>query len=360
MKQAILCAAILYLVSGEDDLANLDMDSITFFSAPQPAELSFTRFLRITGVNISEIDSVMLDEIKRRYQIARSRLENLRRNPNITFDVDFMPSDAWSEARRKNLLGLVLPNKQMGPSDPSVKRLSSASTRTFHYNYVNYVRRRLVTKAKDQGSCGACYAFAAIAAIESQLLIAKLSPFVLSVQQNVACTNRRYVWYESVYNELCNGGHPYISMRYYSITAALTEAQLPYDPDTLTEVACDAYQMSQPNTLDYVRVPLRDENHLAYLLEHNGPLVVFLCATADLQSYTGRIFNGDCDGPLNHAVLLVGLEESDGLEYWVLKNSWGEDWGVNGFFYLPKGRNMCNLTWEPVTIARIDAYVVAE
>jgi hypothetical protein len=70
------------------------------------------------------------------------------------------------------------------------------------------------------------------------------------------------------------------------------------------------------------------------------PLVVLIDANgAIFQHYKGGIYQGPCTTKLNHAVVLVGygVRKSDGVEYWSLKNSWGEKWGLSGFFYMRRG-----------------------
>jgi len=47
---------------------------------------------------------------------------------------------------------------------------------------------------------------------------------------------------------------------------------------------------------------------------------------------------------VNHAVLVVGYNTTeDGKDYWIVKNSWGKNWGIDGYFWIERGTNMCGL-----------------
>jgi cathepsin H len=46
---------------------------------------------------------------------------------------------------------------------------------------------------------------------------------------------------------------------------------------------------------------------------------------------------------VNHAVLAVGYGTENGMDYWLIKNSWGTDWGMDGFFKIQRGVNMCGI-----------------
>lgn len=57
---------------------------------------------------------------------------------------------------------------------------------------------------------------------------------------------------------------------------------------------------------------------------------------------------------VNHAVLAVGYDISeDGMPYWIIKNSWGDDWGVNGYFNMELGKNMCGKCCYMKLISRL-------
>lgn len=77
-----------------------------------------------------------------------------------------------------------------------------------------------------------------------------------------------------------------------------------------------------------------------------GPIPVALNA-GKLYKYTKGVFApSSCDASkLNHAVLIVGYgtDEESGMDYWLVKNSWGTSWGLEGYFKIERGVGMCGI-----------------
>ena len=105
-----------------------------------------------------------------------------------------------------------------------------------------------------------------------------------------------------------------------------------------------------------------DEDEIAATLVAQGPLSVLLDAT-QLQYYKGGVWDGHIDSvspalgchseSLNHAVLLVGygVDSSSGADqkYWLVKNSWGLDWGEEGYFRISRGVGACGINTAVTT-----------
>mmetsp|Transcript_8008 Transcript_8008/g.7508 ORF Transcript_8008/g.7508 Transcript_8008/m.7508 type:complete len:109 (+) Transcript_8008:813-1139(+) len=78
-----------------------------------------------------------------------------------------------------------------------------------------------------------------------------------------------------------------------------------------------------------------------------GPVSVAFQVASDFHDYSSGIYtSADCGtepGDVNHAVLAVGFgyDEDLDMEYWIIKNSWSADWGMDGYFMMEKGKNMC-------------------
>ena len=102
----------------------------------------------------------------------------------------------------------------------------------------------------------------------------------------------------------------------------------------------------QAKISNYEYVAEGDEEGLKAAVANNGPVAVGVNAEQQWQFYKSGIFNDpncDPDG-IDHAVLVVGYGTSDdGQDYWLIKNSWGDEWGENGYIRLARGVNMCGV-----------------
>jgi C1A family cysteine protease len=75
----------------------------------------------------------------------------------------------------------------------------------------------------------------------------------------------------------------------------------------------------------------------------NGPVMGALNAN-HLQRYTSGVLNvANCPTGINHAIAIVGWGSHNGIDYWIVKNSWGTGWGENGYFRIIRGKNMCGI-----------------
>jgi len=80
-----------------------------------------------------------------------------------------------------------------------------------------------------------------------------------------------------------------------------------------------------------------------------GPVSIAFEVLSDFFGYSGGVYtSSDCSGSpsdVNHAVLVVGYDTTeDGQDYWIIKNSWGGDWGQSGYFWMERGKNMCGIS----------------
>lgn len=197
---------------------------------------------------------------------------------------------------------------------------------------IDWRQKNLVTNVKNQGACGSCWAFSATGAIEGQHAKKTGRLVSLSEQQMVDCS-RRYG------NQGCHGGFPYKAFQYVIAQRGLdTEQCYQY---TARDGYCRAKSTCVGATLNSYKMVPQGETNLQRAVAEVGPISVVVKVSDKLMHYKSGIFvdDGTCSRYRLHAILAVGYQTS----YWIIKNSWGTRWGMNGYIHWAKGRNMCGV-----------------
>ena len=185
-----------------------------------------------------------------------------------------------------------------------------------------------MTSVKSQGACGSCWIFGSTGAFEAQINIDASDPtidFDSSEQNILSCSG----------GGSCDGGDPVLALLYIESHGVPDEACLPYYADDTIpcSATCPDWE-DRAWTFARIGVPAyhTTENY-KYVLENYGPMVVVLNVSEDFLYYRGGIYEpvwtSEEFGQANHCVTLVGY--NDFGEYWIIKNSWGPGWGVDGY-----------------------------
>lgn len=197
----------------------------------------------------------------------------------------------------------------------------------------------IVSPVKNQGSCGSCWTFSTTGALEAAYAQAFGKNISLSEQQLVDCAG-------AFNNFGCNGGLPSQAFEYIKYTGGLdTEEGYPYTGKD--EVCKFSSKNVGVQVIDSVNITLGAEDELKYAVGLVRPVSIAYEVVSGFKLYeTGVYTSSECGRnptDVNHAVLAVGYGVENGIPYWLIKNSWGEDWGDHGYFKMEMGKNMCGI-----------------
>jgi cathepsin F len=197
-----------------------------------------------------------------------------------------------------------------------------------------------VTDVKDQGQCGSCWAFSATANIEGQWFLKNGELVSFAEQQFVDCDK---------IDEGCDGGLMTNAFDYLEGVKGLeTLKEYPYEG---VDEKCKFNKSDSglANVTGYFNVST-NETEIAAALVATGPLAIAVDATI-WQFYFGGILGEWTEGylcgtSLDHGVTLVGYGTSGSTPYWIIKNSWGADWGESGYIRVIRGYGACGLNLD--------------
>ncbi|XP_044028786.1 cathepsin S-like isoform X2 [Siniperca chuatsi] len=240
--------------------------------------------------------------------------------------------DLTSDEITGMLMGTIVPSDlERGPSN-FIKVNSSIP------QSLDWRDEGLVTEVKMQGSCGSCWAFSAVGALEGQLKKSTGVLISLSAQNLVDCS----VKYG---NRGCNGGFMTNAFQYVIKNQGIdSDASYPY---VGMRGQCKYKpQYRSANCLDYTFLPKGDESALKVALANVGPISVAIDASRPkFVFYRHGVYRDHtCTHKVNHGVLAVGYGTETGHDYWLVKNSWGVNYGDEGYIKMARNRqNQCGI-----------------
>ncbi|MBN2183953.1 MAG: T9SS type A sorting domain-containing protein [Candidatus Krumholzibacteriota bacterium] len=185
-----------------------------------------------------------------------------------------------------------------------------------------------VTVAKNQGSCGSCWAFAAVGQLEAHARIYDQRILDLSEQAVVDCDTPE---------SDCTGGYLYEAYDLFQARGAVHESCMPYQAtDGLPCVMDGCEKLAEIDGYWAISSTVLQIKQAIY---DYGPVACGMFAHDDLSSYNSGCYDNDYPDDPNHGVLLVGWDDyaCGGAGAWIMKNSWGTDWGTDGFGYIQYG-----------------------
>ena len=269
---------------------------------------------------IRERSSVALDKKKRLPSLKEIRRKIKEKGYNFTV------GETWVYRlpleKMNTLLGVI-------PFDSDESRSKKVSSTEDLPSLFDWRERDKVTSVKVQGECGTCWAHAALGDLESKILITESEDYDFSEQNLASCD----IGVSSLLYTSCSGGSPFRSTNFLSQVGASLESCAPYKGTGWAP--CKQF-CPIIKKVDGWRVIANDVVTIKAALYSNGPISTSMDASDPaFRAYTGGVYEY-YDSPVNnHAVLIVGWDDSLGPDgAWIVKNSWGAEWGMDGFFYI--------------------------
>jgi len=208
-----------------------------------------------------------------------------------------------------------------------------------------------VHRILDQGQCGSCWAFGASEALSDRFCIKSNGTVnvILSPQALVSCD------WEG--NMGCNGGIPQLAWTYMELAGLPTLPCVPYLSGDGKKHTCEKQCQDGDTFKKYyaktgTQKTYRTVAHMQDAIFADGPVEGAFEVYSDFLQYQNGVYVKAKGASYlgGHAIKILGwgTDQKTGIDYWIVANSWGVNWGMSGFFYIQRGVNMCGIDHDGV------------
>ncbi|XP_039127656.1 cysteine proteinase 2-like [Dioscorea cayenensis subsp. rotundata] len=292
--------------------------------------ITFARFAQRYGKRYESVE-----EINKRFGLFMDNLNIIRstnkKGLSYKLGINKFTDMSWEEFR-SNKLGAAQNCSATLKGNHKLTDAPIPQTRDWR-------KEGIVSPVKDQGECGSCWTFSATGALEAAHCQATGKNITLSEQQLVDCA-------QAFNNNGCQGGLPSQAFQYVKYNGGLdTEKSYPYKE---TDGTC-SYKSENigVKVINTVNITMDAEDELKHAVGVVRPVSIAFEVVQSFMSYKSGVYSSDTCGSspmdVNHAVLAVGYGVEKGVPYWLIKNSWGTEWGMDGYFKMELGKNMCGV-----------------
>jgi C1A family cysteine protease len=257
-------------------------------------------------------------------------INEINADPNNTFTVGHNMFSTMTEDEAKKMNGAMVDNH-------SAKYFEVLPTNNLQ-DAVDWRSKGAVNPVKNQGACGSCWTFGAIATVEGAHFIKSGKLLSLSEQEIVDCDKTSYG---------CRGGWQSHAFTWLESHGAELETDYPY---TARDGTCKwSSSKAQFEVTGYKNVPSNSVSALKAAIAQQPVTVTIEADKSVFQQYRSGVLNStSCGTQLDHAVAAVGYGSEGGQDYYIVRNSWGTGWGDQGYIKIAavEGQGICGIQMQ--------------